>query len=128
MRRLQGATRLVLEGRCARGQSISSKLKEMHSALCIVCPVLPVPSFPATASRTSFSHSASVFDMDWSNSVDACLAASTADGSLLLISGCIASAQLRTVAVAVESSCMASGVAWHADSLSLCCSLTRSFA
>jgi hypothetical protein len=113
----------VREGAVDFFQVEGDALRPVHRVPCAAGP-----SFPATASRTSFSHSASVFDMDWSNSADACLAVSTADGSLLLISGCIASAEVRTVSVAVESSCMASGVAWHADSLSLCCSLTRSFA
>jgi hypothetical protein len=67
----------------------------------------------------------SVFDIEWSTSADACLAASSADGSVLLISGGSAWAQPRTVEIAVEHGCMASGVSWHADSLSLCCSLTR---
>ena len=81
---------------------------------CAPCRSAPTNSQPAP-----------VFDADWSRSADACLAASSADGSLLLMSGGAEWEDVRVEDISVQRGCMASGVSWHSDSLSLCCSLTR---
>jgi hypothetical protein len=95
-------------------------LRLLHHEPCAAGTVPSVPSVPSS------SPPAPVFDAEWSSDAQPCLAASTADGSVLLFSGCTSLQDVSIVDVAVERGCMVSGVSWHADSLSLCCSLTRS--